>query len=804
MMHDPRLALLTWLRRLQAEHRLLITALAVITLAGILGANFMLWPIEYLDFGVEPSVGNVAWVAPGGPAAQAGLQPGDRVLRMYGRPWPEVLYHWNRWTLIRLSTSSVALTVERDGRTLDFALLRRAPTKGYQVAKLVFALLGGACWVTGYMLGLVRRHEVNASWLVAAFWLLLAGVLGTYIFAIDLSLPLLVVELWLLVTLLPGLAVGIHIWFPARAVSAHRSRLARRAIVGSWAGINLLLASIWLIWRPRLVDLVAWAWLPLVVAFGVAFLASGLLLAAAYRQVGTTHVRRQIRLIASACLITAAIWIMLRLTPLLLGVSARVPDAIIDLTPILIPLAYLVSGTALNLYALDRLVMRVVAIVVTVTILVMLCGVAIARFAPVSFEAAVWAAVAAGLLFAPITRGVRRFLTRGGDLDRSYEPLRTARHSLATSLEPDILIAALQKGIQTTFHDAPFALYRASVDDSFELALIRHDRLPDLPATLPGGTLRACLRQGTPIIEALELHTALSMMTLSAAEEAAVRHQGVALWCPIWYREGELFGVVLLGTDGHLEPYRAADRREIQGLLDAAALAFANSAAYERQRAMEATLRQLFHAMRCVQDETAAELAREVHDEIINVNVQLNILALQRLLAVEIDPARHAELDLLLASEHGVSQSLRMICERLHPTGLDDQYGLAGVLRGLVDRVRVMWPGACELQICGVPCPIRPAVQRELLRIAREALANAVKHAAATTITVRLQYPGVPADALVVVIADDGQTGKSLEPKVGHWGVRNMVESARAAGGDLQFYQTPGSGTQVVLRLQVL
>jgi len=55
-----------------------------------------------------------------------------------------------------------------------------------------------------------------------------------------------------------------------------------------------------------------------------------------------------------------------------------------------------------------------------------------------------------------------------------------------------------------------------------------------------------------------------------------------------------------------------------------------------------------------------------------------------------------------------------------------------------------------------------------------------------------------------VVIADDGQTGKSLEPKVGHWGVRNMVESARAAGGDLQFYQTPGSGTQVVLRLQVL
>ncbi len=91
MMHDAWLALVTWLRRPQGARRALLTVLAGITLVGILVANLMLWPIEYLDFGVEPSVGNVAWVAPGGPAAQAGLQPGDRVLRMYGRPWPEVI-----------------------------------------------------------------------------------------------------------------------------------------------------------------------------------------------------------------------------------------------------------------------------------------------------------------------------------------------------------------------------------------------------------------------------------------------------------------------------------------------------------------------------------------------------------------------------------------------------------------------------------------------------------------------------------------------------------------------------------------
>jgi len=367
-----------------------------------------------------------------------------------------------------------------------------------------------------------------------------------------------------------------------------------------------------------------------------------------------------------------------------------------------------------------------------------------------------------------------------------------------------MLINALQEGIQTTFHRAPFALYQATVDDAPHLALVRHDQLPDLPAMLPDGVLRTRMLQGEPMIEALRIHTALAATTLSAAEEAAVRHQGVALWCTIRQGHGELFGLVLIGTDGNLDPYRAADQREIQDFLDAAALAFANSAAYERQRATEATLRQLFHAMRHVQDETAAHLAREVHDEIINVNVQLNILALQRLLAVETEPQRRAELDLLLASEHGVSQSLRMICERLHPSGLDDPYGLVGVLRGLIERVRVMWLGSCELQVYGEPCPIKPALQRELVRVAREALANAVKHAAATTITVQLHYPITPADALMVVIADDGQAGQVIESKIGHWGLRNMDESARAAGGDLQFSQRPGGGTQVVLRLQKL
>jgi signal transduction histidine kinase len=203
--------------------------------------------------------------------------------------------------------------------------------------------------------------------------------------------------------------------------------------------------------------------------------------------------------------------------------------------------------------------------------------------------------------------------------------------------------------------------------------------------------------------------------------------------------------------------------------------------------------------MRQVQDATSAELAREVHDEIINVYVQLNIMSLQRLLMGSMSSDMRRELTLLLDNESRVNRSLRVVCERLRPTGLDDPMGLPGVLRGLTERVRVIWPGSCQLQLEGQQLPIEPAIQLELYRIAREALTNAVKHAEATTITIRLLYPSRQEEMLTLVIADDGRSGKSIQALSGHWGVRNMQESARAAGGELAFEQARGGGTSVVV-----
>ncbi|NJO82636.1 MAG: hypothetical protein HC828_07290 [Blastochloris sp.] len=178
-------------------------------------------------------------------------------------------------------------------------------------------------------------------------------------------------------------------------------------------------------------------------------------------------------------------------------------------------------------------------------------------------------------------------------------------------------------------------------------------------------------------------------------------------------------------------------------------------------------------------------------------------MALDRLLKQPLPPEVVAEVQELLESEQGLSHGLRVICERLHPTGLNDPYGLESVLRAHVERTEMLWHGQCDLRVRGEALPLGQRQQREVVRIVREGLNNAVKHADADQITVWLRYPAAPDGWVEVVIADNGQGGP-IQSRSGHHGVRNMQESARSAGGALQFAQAVGGGTQVIMHFPAL
>lgn len=180
------------------------------------------------------------------------------------------------------------------------------------------------------------------------------------------------------------------------------------------------------------------------------------------------------------------------------------------------------------------------------------------------------------------------------------------------------------------------------------------------------------------------------------------------------------------------------------------------------------------------------------------MSVRVNIEDLQRMIEQTDEPAIRDELAEILQNEQSLRDLLRMVCEQLHPTGTDDPLGLAGVLRTHIESLGASWPGECTLRVEGTELPIAAPQQREAVRIAREAVANAIKHANATAITTVLVYPATPDGDVEMRVEDNGQHAQPIVSMFGHWGVPYMQESARMADGALAFRAREGGGTIVV------
>jgi signal transduction histidine kinase len=87
----------------------------------------------------------------------------------------------------------------------------------------------------------------------------------------------------------------------------------------------------------------------------------------------------------------------------------------------------------------------------------------------------------------------------------------------------------------------------------------------------------------------------------------------------------------------------------------------------------------------------------------------------------------------------------------------------------------------------------------QIRRIAREATTNAVRHAGASTLTVRLRHGS---GSVQLMITDDG-AGFDPRGRNEGFGLRSMRERARTAGGRLQVEPGPDGGTRVRLELPV-
>jgi signal transduction histidine kinase len=101
----------------------------------------------------------------------------------------------------------------------------------------------------------------------------------------------------------------------------------------------------------------------------------------------------------------------------------------------------------------------------------------------------------------------------------------------------------------------------------------------------------------------------------------------------------------------------------------------------------------------------------------------------------------------------------------------------------------------------GAPRTVRPILQDEIYRIARESLRNAFRHAQARNIETEITY----GESLRLRFRDDG---KGIDPSVvehggrsGHWGLPGIRERAKHIGAKLAVWSELGAGTEVELSI---
>jgi two-component system NarL family sensor kinase len=125
----------------------------------------------------------------------------------------------------------------------------------------------------------------------------------------------------------------------------------------------------------------------------------------------------------------------------------------------------------------------------------------------------------------------------------------------------------------------------------------------------------------------------------------------------------------------------------------------------------------------------------------------------------------------------------------------------AAALRVIADGVR---EDGTPVEMIIDELPALPAAHRAaLIRVGREALRNAAKHAPGSNVVLEL---GMDDDNAVVTVTDDGpgfEPANALGPVDGHIGLALLTDAAEGVGGRLDLYSRPGRGTAVRLAVPV-
>ena len=201
--------------------------------------------------------------------------------------------------------------------------------------------------------------------------------------------------------------------------------------------------------------------------------------------------------------------------------------------------------------------------------------------------------------------------------------------------------------------------------------------------------------------------------------------------------------------------------------------------------------------------EERARMAREIHDTLaqgfFGISSQLDALALK--MTGDSDPSsgkQDLERRLNLAqrmARHSLTEARRSVMD-LRASELTES-DLPSALQAAARHWAAGSSTAVEIQITGAQPNLPEDVEQNVLRIAQEAVTNALKHAGAKTVWIDLH---MDPRTLQLVVRDDGRGFELSGVFVlvgGHFGLLGMRERAERLGGSLEVSSEPGTGTEV-------
>ena len=259
------------------------------------------------------------------------------------------------------------------------------------------------------------------------------------------------------------------------------------------------------------------------------------------------------------------------------------------------------------------------------------------------------------------------------------------------------------------------------------------------------------------------------------------------LGVPIAGADGTIIGAFYLTEKQDAEVFDAEDQELIELLAAHASIAITNARLYEQSRELSILSER-------------NRLALELHDVVSQKLFSVMLTAEAAATQIDDDPiAARAQLGRLRDLSKEALDELRSLILGLRPPELERD-GLAVTLRKEVEMVARTHGTDVELQVD--PGVTSDGGERELalLRIAHEALHNAVRHAHAEHVVVRLTGDD---GRTVIEVSDDGIgfDPHAADVRSRHLGLTSMEERTRELQGRLKIRSAPGQGTTVRVEL---